>query len=244
LRLPHQLKLFASDCSGGAGDSPYYAPTRYYINMCYGFMASAEALADALVEVQAEQQLWTPVSRDQLAAGMFVSLLLHETGHAVFDIMDVPVFGREEDAADQVAGFIALQFGRENARTAIKGFAYFWAGQWNPQTNKPDTSAADYPKDPLQQCLRDPVCAYADVHGTSKQRMYNTLCIAYGGQPEWFKDFVDSGWLPPERVKTCHDEYEQVKFAFGKTVLPFIDQQQMKKVMDRNWFQPQERRER
>jgi uncharacterized FlgJ-related protein len=37
-------------------------------------------------------------------------------------------------------------------------------------------------------------------------------------------------------------EYEQVKRAFVKTVLPFIDQDLMKKVQARQWLQPQDRR--
>ena len=35
--------------------------------------------------------------------GGFVSTLLHETGHAIFYMLDIPIFGREEDAADAVA---------------------------------------------------------------------------------------------------------------------------------------------
>ena len=57
------------------------------------------------------------------------------------------------------------------------------------------------PTDPDQQCWVDPFCAFSDEHGTSSQRLYNTLCIAYGGDPATFQDFVASGWLPPERAK-------------------------------------------
>ena len=36
----------------------------------------------------------------------------------LFDMLDVPVFGREEDAADETASFIALQFnGTSHARS-------------------------------------------------------------------------------------------------------------------------------
>ena len=244
VRWPHALDLFASDCAGKPGDSPYYKGHYYFINMCYSFVSASESIADYLLQQQAKKNLWTPVSRDALIAGIFVSALLHETGHAAFDIMDVPVFGRQEDAADQMAGFIALQFGRENARTLIKGFAYLWAVSNNPPVNKPNTRDPKYPKDPTEQCFLDPFCAYADVHGTSGQRMYNTLCIAYGGEPDWFKDFVDAHWLPPERAQNCPTEYQGVKQAFQKTVWPFIDQEQMKKIQVRSWFTGQELKER
>jgi hypothetical protein len=121
------------------------------------------------------------VSPEQYLAGLYAGVLLHETGHALTDLLDLPVFGREEDMADQIAAYIALQFGKKDARQLILGFAYLWSMFADP-TTKSD---------------------YADEHGTVSQRLYNTLCIAYGGDPDTFGDFVDSGWLPPERAQHC-----------------------------------------
>jgi Putative metallopeptidase len=245
LRLPSTLGLFASDCDGSAWASPYYDPDNHIINMCYSFIAASEQSADELIKLQNTSKLWTPVSREQLIAGLFTAVLLHETGHALFDLLNVPVFGREEDAADSVAAFIALQFGKDTARTIIKGFAYVWAleahpGSGDPSTSKPDPTDPKYPKDPDAQCRRDPFCAFSDEHGTASQRMYNGLCLAYGGDPATFQDFVDAGWLPPERAKSCPREFQQLSFAFQKTVLPFIDPEQMIKVRAKRWFLPEE----
>ena len=52
-----------------------------------------------------------------------------------------------------------------------------------------------------------------------------------------------SAGSPPERAKNCGKEYQQIKFAFEKTILPFIDQEQMAKVRERQWFQPAELQE-
>ena len=73
--------------------------------------------------------------------------------------------------------------------------------------------------------------------------MYNVICLAYGGDPVTFKDFVDVGWLPQERAKDCPREYQLLSAAFNKTVLPFIDQEQMKKVRARTWFTAGETKE-
>jgi hypothetical protein len=248
LRLPYTLFLIASDCDGKAWDSPYYDPYNHLINMCYSFIAAAEKSAQELAAMQSSRQLWTPVSKEQLTAGLFASVLLHETGHAMFDLLSVPIFGREEDAADFMAAFIALQFGRETARTVIKGFAYYWAYDAaqgaDPNVEKPNTRDPNYPKDPGARCQLDPFCAYSDEHGTASQRMYNTVCMAYGGDPDAFKDFVDVGWLPKERAEGCAGEYQRLKFAFEKTILPFIDQEQMSKVRAKVWFTSSETRER
>jgi hypothetical protein len=242
LRLPYTLLMIASDCSGSEWDSPYYDPDNHLINMCYSFIAEAEKSADLLVQLQNTQKLWTPVSRDQLFAGLFASVLLHETGHAIFDLLNVPVFGREEDAADFMAAFIPLQFGTETARTVIKGFAYYWAysaaqGQ-DPKLGTPRVN----PNSPEPQC-RLSFCSFSDEHGSASQRMYNVICLAYGGDPVTFKDFVDAGWLPQERAQDCTREYQLLSAAFNKTVLPFIDQEQMKKVRARTWFTAEETKE-
>ena len=248
LRLPRTLRVFASDCNGSAWDSPYYdsSPFHRWMNLCYSFIADAQRKADYLVKNQSAMKLWTPVSKDQLQAGLFAATLLHETGHAVFDLLDVPVFGREEDAADQMAAFIALQFGNANARTVIKGFAYFWGyeaivDKADPGAVVIDPSDPRYPKDdPNKRCFLDAFCAFSDQHGTASQRMYNVLCLAYGGEKAAFQDLVDSHWLPPARAKGCDTEYQQVYQAFRKTVFPFIDPIQMKKVQARQWFAAKE----
>ena len=81
-------------------------------------------------------------------------------GHAVNDLLNLPVLGREEDSADQIAGFIMLQFGKDVARIAIKGTAYSWL-----------------------TFAREDRPVYWDTHSTPAQRFYNFLCIGYGGDP-------------------------------------------------------------
>ena len=53
--------------------------------------------------------------------GPLFDVFLHEFGHALFDLFDVPLFGREEDAADQVSAYIMLYFGKDEARRLICG---------------------------------------------------------------------------------------------------------------------------
>ena len=42
----------------------------------------------------------------------------------MFDVLGIPVFGREEDAADDFATYIMLRFGDEESRALITGTAY------------------------------------------------------------------------------------------------------------------------
>ena len=77
------------------------------------------------------------------------------------------------------SGFLALQFGTDNARTVIKGFAYYWGyeaivDKADPGAVVIDPSDPRYPKDdPNLRCAVDAFCAFSDQHGTASQRMYN-----------------------------------------------------------------------
>lgn len=119
LHPPHKLPLVALNCGAEyGGHSPFYSSDDRALHFCY------ELYLDVL---NVAPQTTTPqgVTRGTVDTGFWTSVLMHETGHALLDMLDIPVFGREEDAADQVAAFIALQFNPEVARTIIKGVAAF-----------------------------------------------------------------------------------------------------------------------
>lgn len=212
LNLPHHLELRTIQCNAV---NAFYNPSDRSLNLCYELVNGIVGIAPKTV---------TPdgfITRQAAIFGTIVGVVLHEGGHMMFDMFDVPRFGREEDAADETAAFLALQFNKDVARAIIKGFVYFWA------LNKDPTA-------------RSPMTAWSDEHGSASQRMYNTLCLAYGGDPKTFKDFVDRGWLPKERAKGCAREYDLVKQAFVKTILPFINRPLMRRVQKAEWLTPQE----
>ena len=139
-------------------------------------------------------------------------MFLHETGHAVFDLLKVPVFGREEDAADLFSAYIMLQFGKEHAHRLILGSAY------------------QYQADLLIPQVSVPFTKFANEHGIAVQRYFNLLCIAYGADQKLFADVVEKGYLPKDRAEGCDSEYEQTAFAFKKLIYPYIDKKLAKKV--------------
>jgi hypothetical protein len=203
VRLPTTLRLIAKQCDML---NAFYSPTDTSLTLCYEYVQAFEARAPKATTPQG-------ISREDAIIGSIISTMLHETGHALFSIFRVPILGREEDAADQIAGFVMLQFGTDVARTTIKGAAWKWGSQdWS-----------------------DP--AYHDVHSTPQQRFYNYLCIAYGGNPQAFQPFINLGWLPKWRVPLCANEYQQVQNAFAKTILPHLDEEIMKKIQNTTWIQ-------
>jgi hypothetical protein len=207
VRLPHPFTMVTLECGMV---NAFYSPDQWAIVLCYEWI-------DLLDKIAPKQgQPVGGITRDDVIIGATTATVIHELGHAMFDMLQVPVFGREEDAADQMAIFIAMQFSKDVALRIVKGFAYFWNAMGNP-------------KEWTQ---------WADEHGTAAQRLYNALCLAYGGDAAGYKGFVDSGILPAGRAANCANEYQQVRSAFTKTVLPFIDPDMMKAVQAKDWSQP------
>ena len=135
--------------------------------------------------------------------GPLVDTGLHEFGHALFDMLQLPVLGREEDAADQVSAYIMLQLGKVEARRLIGGVAYAYKAEADGATAPPTMTS------------------FADVHGTPAQRFYNVLCIAYGADKHLFgDDIVEKGYLPKDRAGDCESEYRQAAHAYEKLIGP------------------------
>src|SRR5215468_6267771 len=120
-RLPMELTLRTVGCDG-VSNAWYQKPapgssSPPSVNVCY------EYLAEILQSLPPET---TPTGITPMDAmvGQFFYVFAHEMGHAMFDILGIPVFGREEDAADDFATYIMLRFGDEESRALITGAAY------------------------------------------------------------------------------------------------------------------------
>jgi Putative metallopeptidase len=209
LRLPRKLVLNTKEC----GETNAFYSRSVGLVLCYEYIEFMEGLAPKETTPEG-------FTRAEGIAGAFVEVTLHELGHAVFDNLDVPVFGREEDAADQMAGFLMLQFSPDLALLTVKGAAWSYLSQ--------ERAWAD--------------SKFSDEHGTERQRFYNYLCLGYGGMRDQFRDMVDKGLLPAARARNCAREYQQVRKAFAATVLPFIDPHLMKAVQGVRWLRPEEMR--
>jgi hypothetical protein len=205
--LPIDLTFKTGDC-GGVSNAWYDRPA---VSICYEYLN--EILQS--VSKDAPPEGITPADA---VMGQFFYVVAHEMGHAMFDILQVPVFGNGEDAADHFSVYIMLQFGKDQSRPLILGAAH------------------SYKKYLQNSEVTAPLAAFSDVHAPPAQRFYNLICLAYGADPALFADVVDKGYLPRERAKGCKREYDQVTFAFRDLIVPHLDQQMAKQVMDKTWL--------
>lgn len=206
-QLPIELTFKTVGCDG-VSNAWYSRPT---VSICYEYLA----------EIQRDMPKETTsagVTPADAVLGQFFYAIAHETGHAMFDLLNVPIFGHQEDAADQFAGYIILQFGKADARRLILGAAH---------------SYSKYVKNPT---VTAPLTAFSDEHGPPAQRFYNLLCLAYGADPVLFADAVQKEYLPKERARLCRGQYGELTYAFHQLIVPHLDRQLAKQVMDKSWL--------
>ncbi|WP_278400008.1 DUF4344 domain-containing metallopeptidase [Stutzerimonas kunmingensis] len=125
--------------------------------------------------------------------------LMHEMGHLLISELQLPVLGREEDAADQL-GFMGLfllqqEQHRDDFYAKLMDVADYWRLEW-------------------QHAERDgsPVPVW-DSHALDSQRFYNIACLAYGSDPDRLDWVLEVSGLPVERALYCPEEYEQAAHA-------------------------------
>ncbi|WP_245516431.1 DUF4344 domain-containing metallopeptidase [Methylobacterium segetis] len=193
VRLPKRLSYRLKECSGEP--NAWYDPRTRTIAVCYELVASILRLAPATTSPAG-------VSRQDAIRGPVLQILFHESSHALFHLLLIPILGREEDAADQVAALVLLHLAPADARIVVNGSGYFFAalGQREPTDKE----------------------SFAGAHGLSWQRFYNLACLAYGSDKQRYAYIVDKGYLPADRAKDCEEEYNQIGFAFAALISPHL----------------------
>jgi hypothetical protein len=224
LKLPRKLTVKTGEC-GGNPFAPYTPGGP--VTICYEFVNWLEQVQPPAGQYGAiGQQL---VTREMTLIGPFVEESLHDVALGVFDLLEVPVWGRAEDAADYVAAFAMLQFGTDVARKTVFGTAWFL--------------------NQLDLILRNGSNIMSDVNyldairPTVRQRYYNILCIAVGNDPVGFSVLLAFNRtqtisdLPLDRECWKGGEYAQVKDAFIRTILnPYVDPALLKQVQGMQWL--------
>jgi hypothetical protein len=203
LRLPRELTIRTAEC--GAPSVPFDAQ-KSVVTICYEAVADIQALAKGATS--------DPDDLAGLITGGVVEEALHRMALAILQVFDVPVWGREEDAADMLGAFLMLQFDERTANVTILGAAQLFVYK---------TSAlgkVDY---------------VSDVSPPA-QRFYNFLCIAVGGDPIDFGGLVDKGFLPKDRARGCGGEYDKVRRAFDMRLMPHVDADLVVKIRAIDWL--------
>ncbi len=120
-----------------------------------------------------------------------VSVFYHEFGHALIDVLQLPVLGRQEDAADTLSALLIDHLWDENASIQL---IY-------------DTTLA-YQLYDAEMAGQADLNVYAGVHGLDLQRYFNYVCLYVGANIDGRDDIAVELGLPEQRLATCEDEHE------------------------------------
>jgi Putative metallopeptidase len=205
LKLPKKLTMQFDQCG---------ATVRYHVpgepaTVCY-------ELVDQIEKIGAKAD---PDTREMVLAGAIVQAIFHEGANAIFDVLSVPVWGRREDAADRLAGFLMVEMGSDVAYQLIVGTAVFF------QTSGKSWTGSQF----------------ADINAPEAQRFFNYLCMALGSDQVRFgylaepEDKNTAPIIPKERAARCAGEFTQVRSAFNLRIMPFVDPDLLVKLRAAQW---------
>jgi hypothetical protein len=220
LRLPVPVTIRTMGCDGVSNAWYQRENDRPTLSICYEYLVE-------IWNVMPKETAAAMVTAGDAVIGQLFFALAHEFGHAVFDIFDIPVFGREEDAADQFATYIMLQFGDDRAHRLITGAAFSYREFIKNHKQKPNVNV--------------PLLTFSSDHGAPEQRFYNLLCLAYGYDAKVF-DKVAKEYLPKSRAANCRYEYVVLRYAFKQLIVPHLNMDLAKVVMDAKWLDDTDRR--
>jgi len=124
--------------------------------------------------------------------------LYHEVAHLLFDQLDLPILGREEDAADNLATWTLLNKRLPAADRALADAAQGWILSGAAYDSGGDESD------------------YAAGHSLDKQRAYQIVCLMVGMDESTFRPIANEYRMERDRQESCYWDYDMVDRSFQK----------------------------
>jgi len=190
IRLPRDITFIIEECGKV---NAFYNPRELRIHLCTELITFFETTFRQLNPKESSEQISRAVSA-------FVTFsLIHEVGHALIHVLQLPTLGREEDAADGLATLVysISPDGGEAGLLAAEGLA-----------------ALDVSNDVRRLPLWD-------EHSLGRVRFYNVVCLLYGAHPAKFKT-VAARLFPPERLGRCEQDYRKLNLDWQKELGPYL----------------------
>lgn len=190
--LPVNVPVVLRECGEV---NAFYDPETREISLCYEMIEDLAAVY--FTEDQTDEEA---EEAGTSVANALMFTFYHELGHALIDLYDLPITGREEDAVDQLATMILLEGGDEGEDAAIDGANSF--------VSEEETEIEDL--------------SFWDEHSLDDQRFYNILCWIYGKNPEDYEYLVEDETLPADRAERCPGEYQRMSRSWDALLTPYV----------------------
>lgn len=187
LVMPVSLPTVLIECGEA---NAFYDSESQRIEICY-------ELVEDYRDMYSDQEM-PPEDVDRMVAGSLAETYLHELGHALIDVLELPITGPEEAAADAFAAYwlINSEGGAEVALDASESY----------RIAADSTALEELP--------------FHDEHALDIQRHTTLLCYVYGSDEQQFGYLVEDGHLPADRGESCASEYSELEFGWSTLLDP------------------------
>lgn len=138
----------------------------------------------------------------EFAANNSLFVLYHELAHMLVHHLEIPVLGREEDAADNLATWVLLSKHTAAADAALEDAARGWiltGAAYNSHPNDDDLAAA---------------------HSLDKQRAFQIVCLMVGSDERAFRPIANQYAIGRDRQDSCGWDYELLNRSFRDVLKP------------------------
>lgn len=189
-------KHITVEAVNGLDGGPHYDPSNDTITFQYGFAA---LIFETLRQNNPD---WSSHKLGFATGSVIAFILEHEFTHALINVYNLPVLGKEEDAADTLATLLLLK--APNGDKLALGAAEFWAdfsGRQNPPA----------------------IADYADAHSLDLQRAYSIICDIAGSNQQRYDEINQTGILPDGDIKSCPAQYQQDVKSFTQVLQPHVN---------------------
>ena len=180
----------------GMSDRAVYDPNENRIDIPYDFVVEvAERFRHA-------DYANTGVSIEQATEDAIIHTILHELAHAFIANFELAITGKEEDAADELAGVLLIEYFEHGQEIALSAADLF------------DLESGD--RNTLEEV------DFWGEHSLDSQRFYNTICLIYGSEPERYGNLLDVLDISQDRGDLCIEDYDRAVRSWHTILAPYL----------------------
>lgn len=194
IALPVDVPVTFTDCGY---PNAFWSPSEQSITFCYELVSMYNDSYEHMEGQEGELFGWA--DQQAVLSGTTLFVLLHELGHGLIALYDLPITGREEDSADQFAALTLIGADEEGdafedrpSRIALLG-AYFFK------------ELASAPEN-LNRAI------FANEHSLGQQRYFDVMCLVLGSDFDTYAPIITPGMLMVfEAADKNPDAFDQAK---------------------------------
>lgn len=174
----------------GDGDSVHYNPENREIVITYDFIIEVRERFKG--EYKKE---WEIYAKDAIEHTFY-----HELGHALVDLLNIPVLGKEEDAVDDFGIIMLILTSEDGEERAISAAELFFME---------GLEVEEFSSEDLM-----------DEHSLDDQRGYRSLSLVYGSNPEKYEDIAEDLKMDEDMRLMAQEMFEKQTINWLRLLKP------------------------